>query len=130
MPRGILPWLWSEPVAATGRLPSSRNSAGLVVRAGNRRARLWALCLCRGSAGEQRVARSLLLGSLPLFLLIVVGATPPPPQSISPPATTCSDSTPLDDLLTEGKRLAQIDQNATARLCFEKAISLAVSAGN
>ena len=76
------------------------------------------------------MARSRLLCSLTLIFLIAVRGATLAAQSTSPSSVSCSDSTPLDDLLTEGKRLAAIEQNAPAKLCFERALAVAVSASD
>lgn len=65
---------------------------------------------------------------LTLIFLTVVPAAALAAQATSPSSAACTDSTPIGDLLTEGKRLATIEQNGPARLCFERALALAISA--
>ena len=99
-----------------------------MVRGGSRRAVLWARCLCRGSGGERRVPRPRPLYWLTLILLTIGPGAALAAQATSPSSAACTDSSPIGDLLAEGKRLASIEQNGPARRCFETALASAVKA--
>src|SRR5262245_51414802 len=130
MPRGILPLRSSAPASATRPSVSSLNSAEMMVYGGSRHAEPWVICWRRGSGRDERVRRSRLLCSLALILPIVVPGAALAAQSADPSSSLCSTSSAIDVLLTEGRRLADIDQNLTARPCFEKAIRLSIDAGD